>query len=830
MEEKQHNNLFLVTVNERNLIEISRNIKFFSSEDEEASQACSSQLFSVQHLPIPLLPLIGRKQEVRALCALLREPEVRLLTLTGPGGVGKTRLAMQISTEVSAEFADGICFVSLAPLRDIDLVLSTIAQALGLNERQGHHSLAQMQTVIRDKHFLLLLDSFEQAVAAAPQLKRLLAVCPHLKILITSRTVLGLLEEHEFCVAPLLVPDLAHLPSCEDLSQVPSVSLFLQRVRATRPDFELTRDNAHAVAQICVRLDGLPLALELAAARMKLFSPQSLLARLDDRFSLLTGGTRDAPERQQTLRKAIEWSYHLLTPEEQRLFRRLSVFAGGCFLEAIEAISSATGKQDEPLLDTVTSLLNQSLLQREPQAGNEEHRFTMLETMREYALECLQKSDEEETIRQAHAEHYLALAKTIELKMLEGTLPHWVESEFENLCVAFGWFLSSRDAERALEMIGALWAFWLHNPTEEAHRWLRQAIECCQHSVTKVQTDTRAQAMYTAAMLECWRDNPAQADSLANESLQLFRATGNTFGTLKVLVAKAMVALSRGHYAVANAVAEEGIRVLSTTQYANPSFEAPLVLILAYSFYFQGNQLQAYTLGKKGLALSRQTNQPFIIMRAVHAQALFAEVQGNGAEVQAMREEGMAITRAAIRTGILSLTAVCLVDLGAIVALQKQYTWAAYLWGKAKTLYKTRNRLSDLKPREWLVTVLCRNLLYSQVVEAVYSQLGEQAFITAWNEGQAMTLEQLLAEPQLQTSPTTPSPPAEVSVTCSFGLTPREREILRLLAQGLSSAQIAEQLVISLTTVNSHIRTIYSKLGVSSRSAATRYAIEHHLV
>lgn len=254
---------------------------------------------------------------------------------------------------------------------------------------------------------MLLLDNFEHVADAASQLRTLLAACPHLKILVTSRTVLRLLEEQEFYVAPLALPDLTCLPSWEDLSQIASVSLFLQRVRTVCPDFTLTDVNAHVVAQICVRLDGLPLALELAAARMKLFSAESLLARLNHRLSLLTSGTRDAPERQQTLRKTLEWSYHLLTQGEQRLFRCLSVFIGGCSLQAIEAISEATGKPDEPLLDIVTSLRDQSLLQKGHQAKNGEHRFTMLEIVREYALECLQNSHKEEVIRQAYAEYYL---------------------------------------------------------------------------------------------------------------------------------------------------------------------------------------------------------------------------------------------------------------------------------------------------------------------------------------------------------------------------------------------------------------------------------------
>src|SRR5579859_6316510 len=619
----RYSNTYEPPAHGRYVIELKRALQRLSPSDEGA----------VQPFPTPLTPLIGREQEVGALCALLLQPEVRLLTVTGPGGVGKTCLALQIAANVCSAFDDGMCFVSLAPIRAVDLLLPTIASAVGL--KQGHDSLARVQAAIGDKHFLLLLDNFEQIADGVSQVKALLSCCSHLKIMITSRSTLRILEEHEFSVAPLALPDLTHPCSIQDLAQVAAVSLFLQRTWTLHPDFILTSENAPAVAQICVRLDGLPLALELAAVRMKLFSPQSLLARLGHRLSFLTNGTRDAPERQQTLRKSMEWSYQMLLPEEQRLLRRLSVFVGGGSLQAIEAISDATGPQEKPLLDVLSSLLNQSVLQRKPQAGTEEPRFTMLETMQEYALEGLHNSDEEEIIRQMHACYYLGQAEIRERQGMEGEGPHWIEwigSEFENLRVACGWLLSSPEREQIL---------------------------------------------------------------------------------------------------------------------------------------FQK---------------ASQTDLP-------------------------------------------SSLAVCLVGMGAIMALQKHYSWAVRLWGKAKALSKRRDGLSEERSLQWVVAILGTHLLSSQVMGRVRTQLDRQAFTAAWKEGEAMTLEHLLTRPDPEIISTSSSPTTKGLVVCSQGLTPRQREVLHLLAQGLSSALIAERLIISLTTVNSHVRTIYTKLGVSSRSAATRYAM-----
>ncbi len=367
----------------------------------------------LNNLPAQPTPLIDREQEMARICQLLRRENVRLLTLTGTGGVGKTRLGLETAARLLDEFAGGVCFVPLATISDPDLVVPAIAQTLGVREAGDWLLMERLKAYLRNRRLLLFLDNFEQVLQAAPRLSELLQACPELKMLVTSRAVLHVYGEHEFPVLPLPVPDLSHLPESEALAQYAAVALFLQHAQAVKPGFQMTPANARAIASICARLDGLPLAIELAAARVKLLSPQALLARLAHRLEVLTSGARDVPARQQTLRNTLAWSYNLLDAEEQRLFRRLSVFVGGCTLEAVEAVYTTLGDMAAPVLDGVASLIDKSLLQKVEQEGEELH-LLMLETIREYALECLAASGEMEVTQQAHAVYYLALAEEAE--------------------------------------------------------------------------------------------------------------------------------------------------------------------------------------------------------------------------------------------------------------------------------------------------------------------------------------------------------------------------------------------------------------------------------
>jgi len=529
-------------------------------------------------LPAPLTPIIGREREEAAAVHLLSQEQVRLLTLTGPPGIGKTRLAVQVATTLREQFRDGVCFVSLAAVREADLALSAVARALGLRLAGSVPLLDQLRSHLRAKYLLLLLDNFEQVVTAAPLLAELLASCPTVKTLVTSRAPLHVRGEHVLSVPPLQLPALDSMPPAPALGRYSAIALFVQRARAIRPTFALTAENAADVVAICHCLDGIPLAIELAAARVRLLPLPALQARLEHRLSALTGGVSDLPERQQTLRSAIGWSYELLDAESQRMFRRLSVFVGGCTLEAAAAlgeppVESMGSPHSMDILDTVETLVDQSLLVQEELPGAEA-RLTMLEMIREYGQEMLAVHGELAAIQRQHAEYFLAMAELAEPHLKGADQSVWLlrlEREHINLRTALAWACEAHETELGLRLAGALWWFWqLHGHLREGRQWLERLLEQDRLTIKVGETsgdaagqvDRRAlhaRALEAVGNLASRQSDYPHALVRLEEGLALYRAQENRKGISDVLNVLGMMAEEQGEFDRAVALLEESL-------------------------------------------------------------------------------------------------------------------------------------------------------------------------------------------------------------------------------------------------------------------------------
>jgi predicted ATPase len=512
-----------------------------------------------QNLPVHRTPFIGRRADRTALQPLLLDPGIRLITLTGPGGTGKTRLAVQVASDLAAHFPGGACFVNLALISDPRLILPAIAQALGVREMAGQPLASLVREHLRGLgNMLLILDNFEQLAAAAPEVAELLDDCPGVKAMVTSRVVLRLYGEQEYSVLPLPLPEPGSLLAPERLLDFPSVALFVQRAAAVRPDFRLTAENAAAVVEICRRLDGLPLAIELAAARVKVLPPAGMLARIASRLELLRGGAHDLPERQRTLRGTIDWSYDLLTPSEQRLFRRLAIFVGGGTLEAAEAVCNVLEDLDVEVLDAVTSLVDKSLL-TQIGAGDEESRFAMLETLREYGQERLVQTREWEVTREAHAAYCLVLAE----EGLHNTAPAeqdaWLvrcDREYDNFRAALEYLATTGNTEWGMRLAAALLRFWESREHLTEGRALLAAI--LNKSGADAPSIHRAGALFAAGVLAAAQLDPI-TEKLTRESFEMYREFGDTAGMAMVMNGLAIQAAGRGEYEVARAHVEEAV-------------------------------------------------------------------------------------------------------------------------------------------------------------------------------------------------------------------------------------------------------------------------------
>ncbi len=604
------------------------------------------------HLPTPLSTLVGRKLEISAVSALLQRPDVRLVTLTGTGGIGKTRLGLAVAFQLQPAFVDGVFFIPLASIMEPALVISTIACELGMNQGYADRQpsvaeqLHALQSSLREKHCLLLLDNFEQVVQAAPTIAELLSACPQVKILVTSRAALHIQGEHEFPVPPLALPETTSTLLTEELAHYPAIALFLQRARAIKPDFDASPATVKTLEAICRRLDGLPLAIELAAARVKLLSPQALLQRLIHPLAILTGGTQNAPERQMTLRKTIAWSYHLLNAVEQQFFWRIAVFNGGCTLEAIEALYSSYAERSQLVLDGVTSLIDKSLLLQIGQG--EEPRITMLATIREYALEMLEASGEELLIRWAHASYYVALAEEAEQALVGPQQALWLERlerEHDNLRAAMNWTLKQKghDAERwielALRLGGALRRFWqMRGHLHEGQTFLVQALEASEG--VEVDLRARAKALIAAGTLASTQNDYARTETYCRQSLALFRELGDQQGTALSLYLLSVVPWMKGDSSAARSLTQEALVLFREMN--DKERIAWALSTLGLIDTQEGKYASARMLYEESLALHRELGdrRAIAVSLLYLAQLLFIS-QGDQAALSSLLEESL---------------------------------------------------------------------------------------------------------------------------------------------------------------------------------------------
>jgi predicted ATPase/DNA-binding CsgD family transcriptional regulator len=782
-----------------------------SRQEERRNEGVSPQ--PENNLPLQLTGLVGREREISEVGRLLGE--ARLLTLTGPGGSGKTRLALAVAFEVVEKYEDGVWLVELASLSDSELVPEAVASVLGVREATGTPLLGTLAEHLRSRSMLLVLDNCEHLIEASASLaEALLRRCPDLSILATSREALGITGESIFAVPPLSLPDPRRLPDPEMLARYEATRLFFERARAVKHDFSLTGGNAVAVAQVCYRLDGIPLAIELAAARARVLSVEQISARLDDSFGLLSGGgRRSALAHQRTLRAAMDWSHDLLSSEERILLRRLSVFAGGFVLEAAEAVGTGEGIEEAGVLDLMGSLVDKSLVLTMEQ--DEEARYRLLETVRQYASEKLEETGEADGVRRRHARYYLALAEEAERGSSGPDQARWLErleAEHDNLRAALGWSLGGGGAEVGLGLAAALWSFWYtHGHLSEGRRWLESAVL----ENDPLRTRAKARALGGAGYIALFQGEYEAAKALLEEGLLLYRELEEKEGIASSLIYLGFVAvLGERDLETVPALYEEAVGL-------GPEIEdrrvvANLLLFQGLITIGQGDYERAAELHEEALVLFREIRDVQGMGHCLNNLALVAVIQGEYDEASTLIRENLLIATGSDYKLIIYYS---LLGLGLVAASREQPARAARLWGAVEAM----EEVFGIR-----ITPLARSATnYESHLAASRSRLGEAAWEATWVEGRAMTPEQAVEyalEPP-QEAPQPESPPIYPS-----GLSTREVEVLRLVARGMTNAQIAQELFISPRTVNGHLRSVYHKIGSSTRAEATRFALEHGLL
>jgi predicted ATPase/DNA-binding CsgD family transcriptional regulator len=827
---------------------------------ERAAMIAASRSPGESNLPIARTTLVGRERELAAVRTLLLRPDVPLLALFGPGGIGKTRLALQVAADLREHFADGVCFVPLAPIHAPALVAGAIATALAIPDGGGGGA-DRLGAYLRSREILLVLDNCEHLVAGAPVvslLSGLLASCPSLRVLATSRERFQLSDEHNFPVPVLAAPDLDALPPVADLARIDAVALFVQRAAAVDPAFALTTENAADIAEICVRLDGLPLAIELAAARIRHLTPAALRARLANRLLLLADGPRDQPPRLRSMRDAIAWSYDLLTAEEQALFRRLAVFVGGFTLEEAEWIAG---------LDVVSSLVDKSLISATGHGG-QDVRLRLLETMREYALERLFAAGEADAARSAHAHAFLNFAESCEARLRGPQQTLWcdrLESEHPNLRAALTWFLTSGELVPALRLAGALGRFWeARGHRTEGRRWFADLLTAAdRESAAIVPPLVRAKAELWAGVLAYWQDDYQEVDAILARALPRFDAAGDDWGAALALLTLGQSATYQGKLPEGCALIRAsldrfraiddawGIAVAQSVL-VNPLLEAgdlasveqllaeniPLVrtvgdpnlltlnlINLGWLASWRGDDIAAEQALTESLDLFRECGDRRSAPYTLNLLALVAWRRGERGRASSLLVEGLTLSRdLGTKLGVLN----SFVALSTVAVTDAKFDSAARLLGAADAIRAAIG--SPIQPVE-------RPEIEAKSA-AVRAALGDEAYAAAWKAGRALSSDDAIAEGlALAAEAATPAPPSEspdrdasAASGDACGLTARELEVLRLIVEGHSNPRIAAALFISHKTVRNHVTSILTKLGVETRTAAASSALRRGLV
>jgi excisionase family DNA binding protein len=836
-------------------------------------------------LPATPTSFIGRQDVVAEVAALLRRHDVQLLTLTGPGGTGKTRLALRVAADLAAKFADGITFVPLAAVHQAELVIPTIAQVLGVRETEDQPPRERLRSFLHDRELLLVLDNLEQVPGAAPDLGDLLAMCPRLTVLATSRAPLRLAGERVYPVPPLALPSrrratvggASDLPPLDELARTEAVQLFVERATAASAHFKLGAENAPAVAAICERVEGLPLAIELAAARSRVLMPAELLNRLTPQLPLLAGGPADQPPRLRSMTDAIAWSYDLLSPTEQVLFRRLAVFVGGFTLESVEGVAAAPqgvplrsggagfasggaggftasggvacgsggegGKENDAglprpssppegaqrpappeaaqrlappersdtpsLLDTLTALVDQSLLQRVPGPGHET-RFAMLETVREFGLERLAASGEEAIVRDAHADWCLAFAKRAEPELAGPDQHAWfdrLEAEHPNMRAALGWLQEQSDAERGLRLASWLSWFW------SSRGYLREARAWFDHLLgMPTSPATRGDGLLQAITILQWQGEDERALALNEEALRIFRELGDQLNAAYALRSRASIVIDRGDHDHAAALLAESSEVLLT---GGRRWDRPFALYLAGRVAaVAGKSAQAASCFAEAAEAFRKVGDHSYVAAALAQQGAAAIGSGDARTARAVYAAALELAHERNEP---IWVAASLAGAAHLAHASGDPAAAARLLGAAAAI---REAIGE------------RDQLDDGLTDAVRSALGDERYAAEWRLGLHLPETQAIAEARaiLAGSTRRARSLGRERTRRQQPLTVREREVLRLLVEGLADKEIATVLGISRSTVSDHVASIRAKLGVPSRAAASALAVRGGLL